>query len=620
MSSFVAIFQRDGAAADAALLHRLTRTLPNFYGQHGVSECHSGPVGFGHVPLREPKGSSREGGIESLDGRYRIVADVRLDCRVALRDQLAAADCRVEEAASDATLVLHAYSMWGRECVSRLRGDFSFAIWDALERALFCARDHFGIKPFYYARGAELFVCSNVLDCVRLHPGISGELNDQAVADFLLSGLNWNRATTIFRDIQRLLPAHTLSISGDRSQVARYWSAPTDGWIRYRRPDEYAEHFREVIDVAVSERLDSECTGIFLSGGLDSGTLAATAADDVGKSNVAERLRAYTTSCERLLGVTEEPFARATAEHLGIPIRFLPFDDVRPFEGWDDLHFALPEPINDPLFGMIHGQFRAVAEDTSVVFNGEGLDNLMYFQLAPYLKFLARRGEWLPLLTASAGYLWTKRSRWHRLGARAIRRFCGSRKSPGLPPWIATDFARRISNEGLLSSHTLPAVSPANLIHPKGHASLEFPHWTRMFEMNAPAVTRQPVEVRYPFLDLRVVEYVLSLPPYPFCLDKQLARAAMNGKLPAQILSRPKTPLAVDPAAEALRIEDRDWKEVLDWTGEIAQYIDSKSLPSKENMGRGTLELPTHIHTFCFNFWLRSARGVRYNELTEVRK
>lgn len=620
MSSFVAIFQRNGAAADAALLHRLTLTLPFFYGRNGAGEWHSGPVGFGHVPLRESKGSSREGGIESLDGRYRIVADARLDCRVALRDQLAAADCRVEEAASDATLILHAYNVWGRECVNRLRGDFSFAIWDESQQAFFCARDHFGIKPFYYAETPNFFVCSSALNCVRLHPGLADELNEQAVADFLLLGLNWNRATTIFRDIRRLPPAHTLWIFANASRLMRYWSAPANGRIRYRRSDEYVEHFRDVVRVAVSERLDSGCTGIFLSGGLDSGTLAATAADIVGKTNAAARLRAYTVTCEKLLGPSETPFATETANFLGIPLRFLPFDDVRPFEGWEDWRLVWPEPVNDPLFGMLYQQFKSVAENANVVFNGEGIDNLMFFQLGPYLRSLARSGEWWTWLKTGTSYLWNKRGRWHRLGARAVRRFRGVRKDPLLPPWIAPDFARRIAREGLLSSDARPTVAIPHPIVPKAHASLELPHWTRMFEMNAPAVTRQPVEVRYPFLDLRVVEYVLSLPPYPFFLDKRLVRATMQGKLPERILRRPKTPLSLDPGVEALRIEDRDWKEVLDWTGEITQYIDSKSLPSKENMGHGTLELPTHIHTFCFNFWLRSARGVRYNELTEVRK
>ena len=96
----------------------------------------------------------------------------------------------VRQAAPDSELILHAYAAWGEACVQHLRGDFAFAIWDARRKVLFCARDHFGVKPFYYAELDGVFIFSNTLDCVRLHPDVSGELNESAVADFLLFGLH----------------------------------------------------------------------------------------------------------------------------------------------------------------------------------------------------------------------------------------------------------------------------------------------------------------------------------------------------------------------------------------------------------------------------------------------
>ena len=95
--------------------------------------------------------------------------------------------------------------------MQHLRGDFAFAIWDARKKLLFCARDHFGVKPFYYSDLGELFLFSNTLDCLRLHPEVSDELNDAAIGDFLLFGLNCDAATTTFRDIRRLPAAHAMT-------------------------------------------------------------------------------------------------------------------------------------------------------------------------------------------------------------------------------------------------------------------------------------------------------------------------------------------------------------------------------------------------------------------------
>ena len=86
--------------------------------------------------------------------------------------ELNARGCHPALHASDAQLILHAYGTWGEQCVDHLLGDFAFAIWDAGARRLFCARDHFGIKPFYYAQVLGGIVFSNTLDCIRLHPAV----------------------------------------------------------------------------------------------------------------------------------------------------------------------------------------------------------------------------------------------------------------------------------------------------------------------------------------------------------------------------------------------------------------------------------------------------------------
>ena len=131
--------------------------------------------------------------------------DVRLDSRDELETELKNAGRKYARPAADCDLVLQAYAAWGADCVHHLRGDFAFAIWDMRRKTLFCARDHFGVKPFYYADLDNAFFFSSVLNCVRLHPDVSSALNETAIGDFLLFTMNCESATTTFRDIQRLL-------------------------------------------------------------------------------------------------------------------------------------------------------------------------------------------------------------------------------------------------------------------------------------------------------------------------------------------------------------------------------------------------------------------------------
>ena len=142
--------------------------------------------------------------------------------------------------------------------MEHLAGDFAFAIWDAKTKRLFSARDHFGVKPFYYAEVGEQFIFSNVLDCVRVAPGVPSDLNEAAVGDFLLFGLNCDLATTTFSAIRRLPPAHTLLADAEGVKTACYWAPPTAGRIRYKSTKQYAEHFEEIFREAVRDRLRAD--------------------------------------------------------------------------------------------------------------------------------------------------------------------------------------------------------------------------------------------------------------------------------------------------------------------------------------------------------------------------
>jgi len=601
---------------ERSLLHSLTHFL-SYRGPDAREVWADGSVGFGHTMLRTTHESAGERQPASLDGRFWITADARLDCRAELEAKLSAADRKCSRGAPDSVLLLHAYAAWGEACVQHLRGDFAFAIWDARQRTLFCARDHFGIKPFYYALIGDLFLFSNTLDCVRVHPDVSDDLDDAAIADFLLFGTNYDLRSTTFRDIRRLPPAHFLAVSGQGLRVERYWSPPIDGRIRYHRPDEYVEHFQILLQSAVSDRLRTDRAGILLSGGLDSSSVAATVRGLSGNSSGPVDLRAYTITYESLLADRDGEHARKVAEFLKMPIRCLPMDGLQPFDRWTDAELTWPEPVDDPFFAGLFDQSRMIAEDCRVVLTGEGIDNLMHFEMWPYARHLLRNGQWGRTIAESRRYLQLRSSVWPGVRRRLRGLFVQDLDAPVFPRWFAPEFAKRMNLEERWRECSAVRSSPAHPVVPGAHASLSLPQWSQLFELENAGVTRCPVEVRYPFLDLRIVEYVLALPPFPWAFEKNLLREAMVGHLPESIRRRRKTPLAGDPLKEMLQRPDAARIDQAHWTEQIDCYVNRSALPMlhmERNSGRAGAAIRPH----CLNFWLRSARGVRYNLTVEV--
>jgi asparagine synthase (glutamine-hydrolysing) len=617
LSGIVGILNRNGAPAERALLRALVQFL-SYSGPDAREVWSDGPIGFGHTLLRTTRESLNERQPASLEGHLWIAADARLDCRAELEAELADGGRKYRRPAPDSELILQAYALWGERCVDHLRGDFSFGIWDAHRRMLFCARDHFGVKPFYYAELGDLFVFSNTLTCIRLHPDVSEDLSEAAIADFLLFGLNCDNSTTTFRDIRRLPPAHFLIVSPEGVRIERFWSAPTGGRIRYRHADDYVEHLQVLLEAAVVDRLRIDRVGILLSGGIDSGSIAATARELMGQPKGACDLRAYTAVYRASNLDQDAEHARNAAKFLRIPIHCSPMDGLEPFERWDDPEWTLPEPVDDPFFAGLFDQFRLIAADCRVVLSGEGSDNLMHFQMLPYMQDMMRNGEWGRFLAEVPHYLWVRPSLWPGVRRRIKGLFGKDSKAPVYPKWFAPEFARRMDLEERWREWSELRVTAGHPILPKAHASLSIPQWTHFFEHENPAVTHFPVEVRYPFLDLRIVDYLLALPPFPWFFEKMILREAMAGRLPESVRLRPKTPMAVDPLAERLKNRETEWMSDPHWNEEMGQYICLPSLV-RPNGERKLRSADSNIRPLCLNFWLQSARRVRYNLRAEAR-
>jgi asparagine synthase (glutamine-hydrolysing) len=615
LSGIVGILRRDSALVERSLLSSLTNFL-RFRGPDAQEVWANGAMGLGHTMLRTTREAAAERQPVGLGRDLWITADVRLDRRAELIEKLARADCRFDAASiTDPELILHAYATWREACVDHLRGDFAFALWDAAEKKLFCARDHFGIKPFFYSVSGQQFVFSNTLNCLRAHPDISDELNEAAIGDFLLFGLNCEIATTTFRNIQRLPPAHFMVVTADGLRTKRYWSPPIDGRIRYRRPEEYVEHFREILKSAVADRLRTDRVGIFLSGGLDSGSVAAMARELSGSAAGARELQAYTIFFESFLDEEERVYAKITADHLRIPIQFLPADTSELRRRPDDDRVTSPEPAENPLLSDALKTFRLIGADCRVAFSGEGADNLMDFQMWPYAKDLMRRREWRALAADMARFLWMRPFPWRGLAYRGKKLFGVDSSKPAFPKWVNGEFCTRmnLADRWRTFRFTGPEVHP---VLPRAHASLEMPQWNELFENADAGWTGSPLEIRYPFLDLRVVDYLLSLPPFPWFFNKQLLRRAMEPLLPKATLRRAKTPLLANPVAEALRGQT-GWPESVEFCDAMEPYVTLSQLFAPPRAASAN-EMDVMIRPICLNFWLQSYERVRYKLKVEV--
>src|ERR1700678_2858351 len=439
MSGIVGMYERGGAPVDRALLQALTHSI-SYCGPDARDTWTSGAIAFGHTMLRTTRESLTEQQPANLDGQFWITGDARIDCREELIEQMTqtrdAASPSTLRTTNDSELILRAYAVWGEHCVEHLRGDFAFAIWDAGKKLLFCARDHFGVKPFYYAEPGELFLFSNVLDCLRQHPDISEDLHDAAIGDFLLFGLNCDEATTTFRDIRRLPAAHSMTVSADGTRTKRYWTPPTEGRIRYSHAEDFVEHFQILLQQAVADRLRTDPVGILLSGGLDSATVATTARELSRAGGSTSDLRAYTVVYRSLIPDEEGHYARQVADFLKIPIRFIAVDDLKPFQHGNDSDVHWPEPMDDPFSAGLFIQFENIGAECRVALSCEGSDNLMHFQMWPHFKDMLKRREWLNLARQTPEYLTLRPSPWPGLRRRAAGVFGKDPTAPVFAKWL----------------------------------------------------------------------------------------------------------------------------------------------------------------------------------------
>jgi asparagine synthase (glutamine-hydrolysing) len=279
MSGICGLFNLDDAPVDAPELSAMTALLET-RGPDTTNTWLDGSIGFGHTLLATtPELQYEKQPFAHAETGCTITADVRLDNRDELLDSLGLSERH--DRIGDAELILKAYLRWGDDCVGRLMGDFAFAIWDPRHQRLFCARDHFGMRPlYYYSLPGKHFIFASDSRAIVVLPRVPYRINEGRIADFLVPELEWyDYRSTFYEDVFRLPPGHRIAVTCTGIEESEYWHPQPGPELGQMTDDDYRQGFIEVFSTAVESRLRAppKAVGSTLSGGMDSGSVVAFA-------------------------------------------------------------------------------------------------------------------------------------------------------------------------------------------------------------------------------------------------------------------------------------------------------------------------------------------------------
>jgi asparagine synthase (glutamine-hydrolysing) len=484
----------------------------------------------------------------------------------------------------DTEVLLAAYRQWGERCVAELNGMFSFAIYDADRRVLFCARDRFGEKPFLFRASPDYFAFASEYKALMRIDRVVDKTDDIRLARFLFhpsQGLD-DGVDTVFRDIFQLPQAHSLTLDLDRLtwRIHRYWDVRPDTEAAQLSERDAQQRFRELLTDSVRLRLRSDVPqGSCLSGGLDSSAVVCIARRLLGDDTP------YDTFTGRFPGTkadegewAEEVIGAAhTRSHTTQPTPEGLLSELASF-AW---HNELPTGSSSQYAQWC--VFRLAKEnDVTVLLDGQGADELLggYEQFfEPYLASLAPAEREAERAIIAQRYPLGLASARQRLSRSLPRRIAhrvaglsgaGSDAAFGLRWPIAERMYRELPQPNRPPGfHPLAAALHCDML------DATLPVLLRYGDRNSMAHSR---EVRLPFCDHRLAEFVFSLPPAYLmggAETKRLLRESLVGILPEKIRTRWNKQGFVPPQVDWFRgalgpavrtvIEDQEFRSSAFW-------------------------------------------------------
>jgi len=557
MSAIAGFFLRGGAPAEPGHLEPMLAAMRH-RAPHGARRWCGGSVGLGHGALNTTPESLHEK-LPLFDGAdgLAITGDLRIDNR---RELIRTLDTgpRAGRDIGDGELVLQAYRRWGREVPEHLVGAFAFVVWDGRRQEIFCARDQLGAKPFVYHLTDRAFVFASEVEGVLAFADVPRRMNEIAIADFLaveLEGID--HTSTIYLDVVRLPPAATLIVGRDGHIQRRYWQPDISAELRLRRDEDYVEAFRFGFSDTVGACLRSAApAAVMLSGGIDSGAIAATAANELKRSG-GPILRTHSVARDDAEPDFESMCLRAMVAHLGCVSTVATLSQVAALDTETRRAGLHSFDFFDSNMTVQDLVYRSQAkEGARVVLDGVDGDVVMSLGRAHIVQ-LIRRGErfrafreaWaFSRRRASASVPWrgllgAARTALVPEGAQRFvhrcRRSVGGAARPYHTSIINPDFAKRVDLESRVEYlDTLHWFESSGNARQDQADSLTHPFIAAAMERYDRVAARHGVEARHPLLGLGFVELCLSLPWHLKMRDgwtKYILRRSTAGMVPEMV-------------------------------------------------------------------------------------
>ena len=548
---------------DRALLERMTARL-----------AHRGPdaqaiaidAGQGvHLGHRRLSILDIEGGAQPMtDGELTIVFNGEIYNFRELRAELERGGARFRSDHSDTEVLLHGYRAWGQALPERLNGMWAFVIHDRRTRTLFCSRDRFGKKPFYYRHAPGLFAFASELSALREHPDVPSTVDALALRKYFAYGFVPAPATLI--EGVRKLPGGCsliLDLSSGALSAHRYWRyrAEPDAALAGRPAGELVDELSGLLERAIARRLVADVpVGLFLSGGVDSSTVAALALRQTG----SDRLRTFSIGFDEA-SFDESGSARAVAEHIGAnhQLRRLSVDQAR--SALPTLLAGIDEPIADSSILPTWLLCGFAREQVTVALGGDGADELFAgydpFKALRYARWYSRlvpRPMHKAILALAARL--PVSHRYMSFDFRLKRLLRGVDRKPGLrlPVWLAPAsevdlaelFAEPMPLDEVYSEaiHAWERCPSGDDVDRASSFFVELYLQDDILVKVDRASMLHSLEVRAPFLDIELVDFARRLPASSKLRGGQtkwLLKQLAERLLPREIVHRRKQGFAL---------------------------------------------------------------------------
>ncbi len=472
---------------------------------------------------------------------------------------------------SDTEVILYAWQEWGEACVERFEGMFAFVLWDKRKKVLFCARDRFGKKPFYYTIQRGRFIFASELTAITKFPDLELSVRPQNLMRYLA----YEYVPTpecIFTEVEKLPPSHSLLITEGKVKLRRYWDIPTpDLSLAQRSEEDLACELRSLLDAAVKKRMISDVPlGVFLSGGIDSSIITALMADK------ADKIKTFSIGFKEA-SFDESEYARVVAKHYDTDHTEHILSSDYCAEILPSIISRLDEPMADASVAPTYILSELTRKHVTVALGGDGSDELFAgYEHFIGVKIAEHYTKWPSVIRKSIegiSSIIPSSSNYVNLNNALATFFQGAYA----PPWqrvqslltaFTPEMQQNMWNENFaaeqlnfLTMDKLFAPTKEHFAHQPsevGNVDRAFYVYARQFLVDdiLTKVDRcsmlESLEVRAPFLDTDVANFAFSL-PLNFKLKgfkrKYLLKKSCADLLPKEILTRNKRGFQIPVAA-----------------------------------------------------------------------